>query len=144
VSQIAVKTKVGGKSMSSAVVLILAVLILGGVIATVGDRIGTRVGKARLSLFNLRPKRTAVLVTILTGSLISAVTMALLLVTNERLRVGIFQLGQIERKLSGTRDTLKRTLNGLEEITQQKAQVEQQLGQARTQQAEVQARLDRL
>jgi uncharacterized protein (DUF3084 family) len=130
--------------MSSGIILILAVLILGGVIATVGDRIGTRVGKARLSLFNLRPKKTAVLVTILTGALISATTMALLLVTNERLRVGIFQLGQIERKLSGTRDTLKRTLNDLQKTMGQKTQVEQELSRTKTEQARVQTKLDRI
>jgi uncharacterized protein (DUF3084 family) len=130
--------------MSSGIILILAVLILGGVIATVGDRIGTRVGKARLSLFNLRPKKTAVLVTILTGSLISATTMGLLLVTNERLRVGIFQLGQIERKLSGTRNTLKRTLDDLQKTVGQKTQVEQELSRTKTEQARVQTRLDRI
>ncbi len=130
--------------MSSGIILILAVLILGGVIATVGDRIGTRVGKARLSLFNLRPKKTAVLVTIITGGLISATTMALLLVTNERLRVGIFQLGQIERKLSGTRETLKRTLNDLQNTVTQKTQVEQELSRTKTEQAQVQTKLDRI
>ncbi|MGV0027857.1 DUF3084 domain-containing protein [Phormidesmis priestleyi] len=130
--------------MSSGIILILAVLILGGVIATVGDRIGTRVGKARLSLFNLRPKKTAVLVTILTGGLISATTMALLLVTNERLRVGIFQLGQIERKLSGTRNTLKQTLDDLQKTMGQKTQVEQELSRTKTEQAQVQTKLDRI
>ena len=54
--------------------LILALLILGGVLSTLGDRLGSRVGKARLSLFNLRPRRTAVLITVLTGSLISALS----------------------------------------------------------------------
>ena len=42
--------------MTSAYVLIFAVLILGGLIAALGDRIGTKVGKARLRLFNLRPQ----------------------------------------------------------------------------------------
>jgi len=60
-------------------ILIAAILILGGVIATVGDRIGTRVGR-RLSLFKLRPRNTAVVVTILTGSIISASTLAILFV----------------------------------------------------------------
>jgi uncharacterized protein (DUF3084 family) len=55
--------------------LILAVLILGGVLSTLGDRLGSRIGKARLSLFQLRPRKTAVLVTVLTGSLISALTL---------------------------------------------------------------------
>jgi uncharacterized protein (DUF3084 family) len=60
--------------MGSGYILVLAVLLLGGVIATLGDRIGMKVGKARLSLFNLRPRQTATLVSIATGSVISAST----------------------------------------------------------------------
>lgn len=41
-------------------ILVLAVLILGGAIATLGDRLGTKVGKARLSLFNLQIGRAHV------------------------------------------------------------------------------------
>ena len=74
--------------MTTGYILILAILIVGGVIATVGDRIGTRVGKARLSLFKLRPKNTAVLVTILTGTLISASTLAILFAADDGLRPG--------------------------------------------------------
>ena len=66
--------------------LILALLVLGGVLSTLGDRLGTKVGKARLSLFNLRPRKTAVVITALTGALISAVSLALLLLMSERLR----------------------------------------------------------
>ena len=54
------------------VTLVLSILILGGVIATIGDRLGTKIGKARLSLFGMRPKKTAVAITILTGTIISA------------------------------------------------------------------------
>ena len=81
--------------MATGYILIAAILILGGVIATVGDRIGTRVGKARLSLFNLRPKKTAVLVTIFTGGLISASTLAILFAADEGLRKGVFELEDI-------------------------------------------------
>lgn len=38
--------------------LILSLLVLGGVLATLGDRLGSRVGKARLSLLGMRPRRT--------------------------------------------------------------------------------------
>ncbi|MER3589695.1 MAG: DUF3084 domain-containing protein, partial [Mastigocladus sp. ERB_26_1] len=76
-------------------ILIIAILVLGGVIATVGDRIGTRVGKKRLSLFNLRPKNTAVLVTILTGLGISASTLGILFLADEGLRKGVFELEDI-------------------------------------------------
>jgi len=86
--------------------LILAVLLLGGVLATIGDRLGSRIGKARLSLFRLRPRSTAVLITVLTGSLISALTLGLMLAVSEQLRVGLFQLDKIESKLSNARKNL--------------------------------------
>ena len=86
--------------------LILAVLLLGGVLATIGDRLGSRIGKARLSLFRLRPRSTAVLITVLTGSLISALTLGLMLAVSEQLRIGLFQLDKIESKLSNARKNL--------------------------------------
>lgn len=89
--------------------LILALLLLGGVLSTLGDRLGTRVGKARLSLFNLRPRNTAVVITALTGSLISAVSLGLMLLVSERLRVGLFQLDQIQARLQESREALERS-----------------------------------
>jgi len=93
--------------------LILALLVLGGVLATLGDRLGSRVGKARLSLFNLRPRKTAVLITVLTGSLISAVSLGLMLAVSERLRVGLFELDSLEQKLRDSRSALDRSAEAL-------------------------------
>lgn len=83
--------------------LIAALLTLGGVLSTLGDRLGSRVGKARLSLFNLRPRRTAVLITVLTGSLISALSLGLMLLVSERLRTGLFELDRLEQTLRESR-----------------------------------------
>ncbi len=86
--------------------LILMLLVLGGVLSTLGDRLGSRVGKARLSLFNLRPRDTAVVITVLTGSLISAVSLGLMLLVSERLRTGLFELDQLEERLQQSREQL--------------------------------------
>ena len=94
--------------MTTGLVLIVAILVLGGVIATVGDRLGTRVGKARLSLFNLRPRQTATLITIITGIVISASTFGLLFAVSDQLRTGVFELGKIQNNLKEARDELKR------------------------------------
>lgn len=94
--------------------LILALLVLGGVLSTLGDRLGSRVGKARLSLFNLRPRKTAVVITVLTGSLISAVSLALMLLVSERLRVGLFELDQIQDRLRDSRSALQRNKGELQ------------------------------
>jgi uncharacterized protein (DUF3084 family) len=89
--------------------LILALLLLGGVLSTLGDRLGSKVGKARLSLFNMRPRRTAVVITALTGSVISAVSLALMLLVSERLRVGLFELDQLQARLREGRTALERS-----------------------------------
>ncbi|MEH1843044.1 MAG: DUF3084 domain-containing protein [Nostoc sp.] len=120
--------------MTTGYILIAAILILGGVIATVGDRIGTRVGKARLSLFNLRPKNTAVLVTIFTGGLISASTLGILFAADEGLRKGVFELEDIQTDLRQKREQLKTAET-------QKSQVESELNQARIAQAKAQQNL---
>jgi len=121
--------------MTSAYILILAILVLGGLLATLGDRLGTKVGKARLSLFNLRPKQTATVVTIITGTIISASTLGILFATSKSLRVGIFQLDEKLRELRQARQELT-------EVTLQKTQVEQQLAQAQKEQTQAQKKLD--
>ena len=87
---------------------ILLVLILGGILSTLGDRLGTRVGKARLSIFNLRPKSTAILITVFTGSIISAISFATMVVFDRDLRVGLFQLEDIREKIIESEKELKK------------------------------------
>ncbi|AKG24066.1 DUF3084 domain-containing protein [Calothrix sp. 336/3] len=122
--------------MATGYILIVAILILGGVIATVGDRIGTKVGKKRLSLFNLRPKNTAVLITILTGLGISASTLGILFLADEGLRKGVFELQDIQKDLRRKREQLKNA-------EAQKSQVEGELNQAKQQEAQAQKSLER-
>jgi uncharacterized protein (DUF3084 family) len=115
--------------MTSGYLLIGAILILGGIIAVSGDRIGTRVGKARLTLFKLRPRQTATLVTIITGTLISASVLTLIFGASEQLRIGVFDFQKIQRKLSDTRENLARAL-------EQKDRVQKELEIARNEQSE--------
>ena len=115
-------------------ILIVAVILLGGAIATLGDRLGSRVGKARLSLFNLRPKKTAVLVTILTGSIISASTLGILLATSRELRDAVFRIDEIVRQ--------SRTVRAeLESVQAQKSEIQGELSVARADLTETVRRL---
>jgi uncharacterized protein (DUF3084 family) len=117
--------------------LILALLVLGGVLSTLGDRLGSRVGKARLSLLGLRPRNTAVVITVLTGSLISAVSLGLMLLVSERLRRGLFELDQIEERLRTSRVQLESSRSELQASQAQVARA--QLGQQRVQRELAQA-----
>ena len=110
--------------------LILAILILGGIIATLGDRIGTKVGKARLSIFNLRPRDTATVVTIATGGMISASTLGILLLLSGQLRDGLFRLESIRSELSSSQE--------------QKQKIEVELNASKTEQEKAQQRLGQI
>ena len=123
--------------MTAGYILVFVILVLGGVIATVSDRLGTKVGKARLSLFKLRPRDTAVVVTVMAGSILSAMTLGILFATSKPLRTGVFRIDEIQKRLSNAR----RELN---QATQEKNRVETELGQARHAQAQAKANLEEI
>ena len=123
--------------MTAGYILVFVILVLGGVIATVSDRLGTKVGKARLSLFKLRPRDTAVVVTVMAGSILSALTLGILFATSKPLRTGVFQIDEIQKRLSNAR-------RGLNQATQEKNLVETELGKARAAQAQARANLEQI
>ena len=121
--------------------LILALLVLGGVLSTLGDRLGSRVGKARLSLLGMRPRRTAVVITVLTGSLISAISLGLMLLVSDRLRTGLFELDQLERRLREGREALERSQSELNAAEQGRQEARSQLGMVEAQAASLRKEL---
>ena len=123
--------------MTAGYILVFVILVLGGVIATVSDRLGTKVGKARLSLFKLRPRDTAVVVTVMAGSILSALTLGILFATSKPLRTGVFRIDEIQKRLNNAR----REIN---QATQEKNRVETELAQARAAQAQARANLEQI
>ena len=71
-------------------ILIVFLILLGGLIAPFGDILGTKIGKARFSILKLRPKKTATIVTIITGGFISAISIGLLILVSEEFRQRLF------------------------------------------------------
>jgi uncharacterized protein (DUF3084 family) len=60
-----------------------------GGIAYVGDLLGRRMGKKRLSIFGLRPRHTAIVCTVVTGMVIAAVTLGVLMLASAGVRVAV-------------------------------------------------------
>ena len=124
--------------------LLLSLLILGGVLSTLGDRLGSRVGKARLSLFGLRPRQTAVVITVLTGSLISALSLGLMLLVSRQLRVGLFELNELEARLRSSRSDLQGSREAQRKARQQLEEARADEVKARKILADAQARATEL
>lgn len=79
--------------------LIMTIAMLGGIIALLGDRVGMRVGKKRLSIFGLRPKYTSMLITVITGIMISGSTLLILSIISTDVRTALFRMKEIQAEL---------------------------------------------
>ena len=86
--------------------LILILIFIGGLIAYVGDKIGMKVGKNRLSLFGLRPKYSSIIITIFTGILIAILSISLMMIASERARIAVFELDELLLEIENSKTEL--------------------------------------
>ncbi|MBP2632642.1 MAG: smc 3 [Firmicutes bacterium] len=89
------------------IVLILVLIVMGGAIAYIGDKLGTKVGKRKLSIFGLRPKHTSIIVTIITGILITSSTLGVLALTSKNVRVALFGMEKLNQQIKATEGNLQ-------------------------------------
>src|SRR5690606_35619670 len=79
---------------------------MGGLISYHGDRIGMRVGRRRLSLFGMRPRHSSVVVTVVTGTLIAALTVGALTAVSHYVRTALFRMSEIQTALAQANEAL--------------------------------------
>lgn len=116
---------------------ILAIIaVMGGIIAYVGDKIGTKVGKQRMSLFGLRPKYTSIVVTIITGLMIAAATVGVLSISSRSVRTALFGLDQMYAQMEELNQQIAAKN---EELKARQAEIDAQAEQMNTMQEAVQA-----
>ena len=77
-------------------IMLLILAVMGGVIAYLGDKIGSRVGKRKIKLFGMRPKYSSILITIITGVSIAAVTLGVMSVLSQNVRIALFGMHQLQ------------------------------------------------
>ena len=112
------------------VTLILVLAVVGGVIAVIGDRLGTRIGKKKLTLFGLRPRHTAVVVTIFTGVCITTVTFGILAAASENVRTALFGMDRLNAMIADTRAALDATASALTSAEDAKQQADAELAKS--------------
>lgn len=78
---------------------IFVIAISGGLIAYIGDKLGSKIGKKRMSLFGLRPYYTSIMVTVLTGILIAAGTIGVASLLSGNVRTALFGMEQLRAEM---------------------------------------------
>ncbi len=79
--------------------LIIVMAVVGGLIAYIADKMGSKIGKKRLSIFGLRPKYTSILLTVLSGIMISVLTIGVMAVASQSARTALFGMEQLQKEL---------------------------------------------
>lgn len=130
------------------VLLLIVLAITGGVIAYLGDKLGSKIGKKRLRLFGLRPHDTSVLMTIVSGVVVATLTMGVLMATSKEVRTALFGMKQIQQEIRNLTESRKKADQELsaqnakiESLHSQIQEAEQQNKEAQAQKADAEAQM---
>jgi len=111
-------------------ILIVFLILLGGLIAPFGDILGTKIGKARFSILKLRPKKTATIITIITGGFISSISIGLLILVSKEFRQRLFiDIPFLQKTLDESKKALIPLQEEREELENKIIQKETELNQ---------------
>lgn len=113
------------------IVLVIVVITLSGFMAYLGDQIGMKIGKKRISLFGLRPKYTSIIITVLTGVLIATLTITVILLTNNGVRKALFNIQEVLVRLDDLNQQLVVKDRSLQERELEIAEREKELVRTR-------------
>jgi uncharacterized protein (DUF3084 family) len=94
----------------------LILLIVSGAIAYIGNYVGRYIGKRRLVLFGLRPRHTAIMIAVVSGSLIAAVTLTSLLFISQDARTAFLGLEQLKSQVSQRSAELRSANDALQKM----------------------------
>ncbi len=114
----------------SGVMLIIILLIASGLIAYAGDYVGRKAGKKKLTIFNLRPKYTSRIISVLTGILIMIFALIVLSVFSENVRIALFGMEKLKKEISTLQLNIKSKEKELSEIIKKYEAIKEERGRA--------------
>ena len=79
--------------------LILSLVFGSAGLAVLGDSLGSKLGKKRMSIFRLRPKHTSRLITAITGALIAVGILAVTSVLSQDVRTALFGMKMLKQEM---------------------------------------------
>ena len=123
--------------------ILIIIALMGGLIAYMGDKLGTKVGKRRMSLFGLRPKHTSIIVTIVTGLLVAAATVGVLSFTSQSVRTALFGMDQLRADMKHLNEEVaaktEELIRGKALLEQNKQELEERMAEIEQIRREVEA-----
>jgi|SRR5579884_636608 len=80
--------------------IVIFIVVLAGIIAYMGDRVGHQVGRKRLTLFNIRPRYTSTIIAVATGMLIALIITLVLIFASNQVKTAFFRLNALNAEIA--------------------------------------------
>lgn len=95
--------------------LIVILALVGGLIAYIADVLGKRIGKAHIRVFGLRPRQNARILTVMSGVIISLLSITVVALTSESARVALFGMDKLTKEIQSLEQERDRVVLALQE-----------------------------
>src|SRR5579864_3452694 len=86
-------------SLLRGVGIVVFIVVLAGVIAYIGDRVGHQIGRKRLTLFSIRPRYTSTIIAVGTGMLIALVITLIAIFASNQVQTAFFRLNELNAEI---------------------------------------------
>lgn len=113
-------------------ILLVAILVLvSGFIAYLGDVLGRRMGRRRVTLFGMRPRYTAIFISVVAGMLITLVTLLAAATVSKDVRDGLLKAGVMRTKITELEAAVRHSETRLSNAKSQTTRAESEWNRAR-------------
>lgn len=112
--------------MSFIAQIIILLVLVGGVVAYIGNLVGKSIGKRRLTVFNLRPRHTAMAITVVSGSVIALVTFLIVITISQDARTAILGLEKLKAQVDQKNVEIKTANQALVQLNKELGEKQEQ------------------
>ncbi|MCD6362777.1 MAG: DUF3084 domain-containing protein [Synergistetes bacterium] len=109
--------------------LLLVIVLLSAIIAFIGDRVGWKLGRKRLTLWGLRPRHTTSLIAVFTGLMVALVTMLLLSFTVPSVHRALLGIKSLQHEMKILSAMLKEKSEELKKKTEKVKELEARISE---------------
>lgn len=124
--------------------LILMIAATSAVVSYVGDILGMKLGKKRITFGRLRPRHTSTVITVITGVVVAVITLLVASYTSGQVRHAFFGVNYLDRQISQLTVDLRDRQYQLDETEIEVFEAKQQLERLRAESEELRKGLDEM
>ncbi len=111
--------------------LLFLVIVIGAIVSFIGDIVGSRFGKRRVSLFGLRPRYSSGIIAAITGVLTAVIILIILSVASDTVHTALLGMKALQKQVSSLSNELKSAELKLTQLKKERKELEQQVKKLR-------------